>query len=98
MRQVLHPQIGRPLCRVFALAGNAWPERVIAADLLHEEPDAGGLRLVAELGEELNVPVTLGAVAKQMYEAARAMGYGRNDYTAVVRPLEQLAGVEVRTS
>jgi 3-hydroxyisobutyrate dehydrogenase len=56
------------------------------------------LRLVAELGEELSVPVTLGAVAKQMYEAARAMGYGRNDYTAVVRPMEQLAGVEVRTS
>ena len=32
--------------------------------------------------------MTLAAVAKQMYEAARAMGYGRNDYTAVVRPLE----------
>jgi hypothetical protein len=25
------------LCRVFAFAGDTWPERVIAADLLHEE-------------------------------------------------------------
>src|SRR5215813_4736512 len=43
------PQIGRPLCRVFALAGDTRPERVIAADLLHEEirrrcaPGRGGL-------------------------------------------------------
>ena len=59
---------------------------------------AKDLRLVLETGDELSVPLALAAAAKQMYEAARAMGYGRNDYTAVVRPLEQLAGVEVRTS
>src|ERR1700730_11091504 len=41
LREVLHPQIGRPLCRVFAFAGDTWPERVIAADLLHEELGAG---------------------------------------------------------
>ena len=55
------------------------------------------LRLVLELGDQLSVPLTLVAVAKQMYEAARAQGYGRRDYTAVVRPLEELVGVEVRT-
>jgi len=55
------------------------------------------LRLVAGMGEDLQVPVTLAAVAKQMYEAARAQGYGRSDYTAVVRPLEELTGVQVRT-
>lgn len=55
------------------------------------------LRLVMELADELNVPVTMAAVSKQMYEAARAQGYGRRDYTAVVRPLEELVGVTVRT-
>ncbi len=54
------------------------------------------LRLVAGMGEDLHVPVTLAAVAKQMYEAARAQGYGRSDYTSVVRPLEELTGVQVR--
>ena len=29
LREVLHPQIGRPLCRVFAFAGDTWPERVM---------------------------------------------------------------------
>ena len=36
LREFLYPQIGRPLPRVFALAADTWPERVIAADLLHE--------------------------------------------------------------
>jgi hypothetical protein len=36
------------------------------------------------------------AVARQMYEAARAQGYGSNDCTALVRPLGQLVGVEAR--
>jgi 3-hydroxyisobutyrate dehydrogenase-like beta-hydroxyacid dehydrogenase len=56
------------------------------------------LGLIMDLGEELHVPLTLGAVAKQMYEGARAQGYGRRDYTAVVRPLEDLVGVTVRSS
>ena len=48
LREVLHPQIGRPLCRVFALTADTWPERVITADLLHEELGAGGVHLIAE--------------------------------------------------
>ena len=46
--EVLHPQIDRPLSRVFALAGDIRPERVIAADLLYAERGAGGVHLVAE--------------------------------------------------
>lgn len=56
------------------------------------------LRLVLELADELHVPVALAAASKQMYEAARAQGYGRRDYTAVVRPLEDLVDVTVRTT
>jgi hypothetical protein len=55
LREVLHPQIGRPLCRVFAFAGDTWPERVIAADLLHKELGAGGVHLVAEASEPIGV-------------------------------------------
>lgn len=83
-------QLANPI-RLRAFSGTFEPG--FFTDLLVKD-----LRLVMELADELNVPVTLGAVAKQMYEAARAQGYGRRDYTAVVRPLEELVGVEVRTA
>lgn len=82
-------QLANPI-RLRAFSGTFEPG--FFTDLLIKD-----LRLVTDLGEELSVPVTLAAVAKQMYESARAMGYGRSDYTAVVRPLEHLTGVEVRT-
>jgi 3-hydroxyisobutyrate dehydrogenase len=82
-------QLANPI-RLRAFSGTFEPG--FFTDLLIKD-----LRLVTQLGEEMNVPVTLAAVSKQMYESARAMGYGRRDYTAVVRPLEELAGVEVRT-
>jgi len=50
-REFLYPQIGRPLCRVFALAADTWPERVIAADLLYVHLSAGGVHLVAEASD-----------------------------------------------
>jgi 3-hydroxyisobutyrate dehydrogenase-like beta-hydroxyacid dehydrogenase len=37
------------------------------------------------------------ALTRQMYEMARAEGYGRDDYTSLLKVLEQLAGVEVRS-
>jgi hypothetical protein len=49
--EILDPQIGRPLGRVFALAGDTRPERVIAADLFHEEPRAHGVHLLAQAPE-----------------------------------------------
>jgi len=55
LREVLHPQIGRPLCGVFALSGDTRPERVIAADLLHEELGAGGVHLVAEASDPVGM-------------------------------------------
>src|ERR1700730_11105903 len=47
-------QVPRP-CRVLALAGDAWPEHVIAADLLHEELGAGGVHLVAEASHPIRM-------------------------------------------
>ena len=60
-------------------------------DLAHK--DLGiGLRL----GAEQQVPLSMGAAAREVYSAARARGKGRLDYTGVVTLLEELAGVEVR--
>jgi len=82
-------QLANPI-RLRAFSGTFEPG--FLTDLLIKD-----LRLVQGLGEELHVPLTLAAVAKQMYEAARAMGHGRDDYTTVVRPLEELTGVTVRS-
>lgn len=54
------------------------------------------LGLALDLGEELNVPLSLSALARQLYIETRAEGYGRADYTSVLRLLERTAGVEVR--
>jgi 3-hydroxyisobutyrate dehydrogenase-like beta-hydroxyacid dehydrogenase len=61
-------------------------------DLLHKD-----LGLALDLAAENTVPATMIALTRQMYEMARAEGYGREDYTSVLKVLEQLAGVEVRS-
>jgi 3-hydroxyisobutyrate dehydrogenase len=83
-------QLANPI-RLRAFSGTFEPG--FFTDLLVKD-----LGLIMDLGEELHVPLTLGAVAKQLYEGARAQGYGRSDYTAVVRPLEDLVGVQVRSA
>ena len=61
-------------------------------DLLHKD-----LGLALDLAAENELPAPMTALTRQMYEMARAEGYGRNDYTAVLKVLEQMAGVEVGT-
>ena len=68
LREFLYPQIGWPLCGVFALAGDTSPERVIAADLLHEELGAGGGHLVAEASDPIG-----------MHRASAAACFAPND-------------------
>lgn len=58
---------------------------------------AKDLTLALELGDEQQVPLQLTALARQMYEKARVVGYGRDDYTSVLRVLESDAEVAVRT-
>jgi len=40
---------------VLAFAGDTWPERVIAADLIDEELGAGGMHLVAKASEPIRM-------------------------------------------
>jgi 3-hydroxyisobutyrate dehydrogenase-like beta-hydroxyacid dehydrogenase len=55
------------------------------------------LGLALDLGNEQRSPLFFTALARQLYGEAQAAGYGRDDYTSVLRVLESVAGVEVRT-
>src|SRR5437879_256983 len=61
-------------------------------DLLHKD-----LGLALDLAAEHQVPVALTALTRQMYEMARAKGFGSEDYTSLMKVLEEMAGVEVRS-
>jgi 3-hydroxyisobutyrate dehydrogenase len=67
-------------------------EAMFSVDLLHKD-----LTLGVEVGKENRVRLLLGALAVQIFEEARALGHGAEDIAAVIRPLERLAGVEVRS-
>ena len=62
-------------------------------DLLYKD-----LGLALDLASQNSTPATMTALTRQMYEMARAAGYGREDYTSLLKVLEEMAGVEVRSS
>jgi 3-hydroxyisobutyrate dehydrogenase len=66
-------------------------EAMFSVDLLHKD-----LNLGVEVGKDTRVRLLLGALATQVFEEAREAGFGAEDIAAVIRPLERLAGVEVR--
>lgn len=74
-----------------AFNGNFQPG--FMTDLLYKD-----LGLALDLAAENQTPVVITALTRQMYEMARAAGYGRADYTSLLKILEQMAGVEVRSS
>jgi 3-hydroxyisobutyrate dehydrogenase len=60
-------------------------------DLLHKD-----LGLALDLAAENHTTLPITALSRQLYEMARAAGYGREDYTSLLKVLEKMAGVEVR--
>lgn len=56
------------------------------------EKDMG---LMLESAAELNVPVPLTALSRQLYRASIAKGHGEDDISGSIRVLEELAGCEV---
>jgi len=54
------------------------------------------LNLALITGAEYHVPLHFGSLACQAYETARAAGYSERYYPVVIRPLEELTGIEVR--
>jgi 3-hydroxyisobutyrate dehydrogenase-like beta-hydroxyacid dehydrogenase len=51
--------------------------------------------LETAFAKQLGVPVLLANVSQQVYQMARAAGLGKQDGIAVIKVLEQLAGVQV---
>ncbi|WP_045572894.1 NAD(P)-dependent oxidoreductase [Desulfosporosinus sp. I2] len=54
------------------------------------------LELAVQTAKEARVPMMLTNVAQQVFEQARAAGLGREDISAVIKPLEDLLNIKVR--
>lgn len=54
------------------------------------------LSLALDRAGEIEVPLSQTAAAREAFNAARARGYGDEDMAAVIKPLEETVGVEVR--
>jgi len=66
---------------------------MFSVDLLHKD-----IALGLEVGKDTHVRMLLSSIALQVFEEARELDHGTEDIAAVIRPLERLAGVEVRES
>jgi 3-hydroxyisobutyrate dehydrogenase-like beta-hydroxyacid dehydrogenase len=51
--------------------------------------------LMLQSGEELNVPLPLTALSRQMFQAAISTGHGDEDICSTIKVLEEMAGIEV---
>lgn len=54
--------------------------------------------LMLESGSELNVPLPLTGLTRQLFQAAISMGHGEEDICSTIKVLESIAGVEVKNS
>lgn len=53
------------------------------------------LGLAVESAKKLNMPIPMGSMAVQVFEMARAKGYGKEDVTALLKVWEELMDTEV---
>lgn len=74
----------------FVMKGD-FAEELFPVDYIMKDLD-----LAMVMAEKYHVPQYFGSLACQAYEFARASGYSKQYYPAVIQVLEKLAGVEVR--
>jgi len=74
----------------FVMKGN-FAEGVFPVDYIMKDLD-----LAMVTAEKYHIPQYFGSMAYQTYEHARAAGYSKQYFPAVIQLLEKLAGVEVR--
>lgn len=75
----------------------AWPAKVLAGDtepgfaidLAHKD-----LSLIVAAANDAGVPVPVAAAAREAFSMARAAGYGRRDFSAMVDVLCEAAGID----
>ena len=83
--------------------GNSWAFEAHVPRILAREFAPGGTMDIAfkdqeletAFAKQLGVPVLLANVSQQVYQMARAAGLNKEDGSAVIKVLEQLAGVRV---
>lgn len=76
----------------------SWPNKVLKGDLspafmidlAHKD-----LGIALDVANQLQVPVPLGAAAREVYSQARASGRGRQDWSAILEQLRTMAGRSV---
>jgi 4-hydroxybutyrate dehydrogenase / sulfolactaldehyde 3-reductase len=74
-----------------------WPAKVLAGDtepgftidLAHKD-----LTLIVEAANAAQVPLALGAAAREAFSTARSRGFGPQDFSAMLDALCELAGIE----
>jgi 2-hydroxy-3-oxopropionate reductase len=55
------------------------------------------LRLALELSRSIDAPMPIGAIVHEFYKSCMAKGRGDEDHTSVIRVIEEMAGVEIRS-
>lgn len=56
------------------------------------------LGLALELSKGVGAPMPLGSIVHEFYKSTIAQGYGEEDHTAVIRIIEQMGGVQIRSA
>jgi 3-hydroxyisobutyrate dehydrogenase len=54
------------------------------------------LGFIMDMGKSLKIPLTLSAVAKEYYQMANCLGFGKEDDSAVFKVIEKMAGGETK--
>ena len=81
-------------------AGDSWMFRNRAPQMVSRDFTCRGeldilvkdLTYILEMGQELKTPLFLSAVAKEVFQIASRMGWGKEDDSAVVKALEMMGG------
>jgi putative dehydrogenase len=84
-------------------AGDSWMFRHRAYRMVERDFACRGeldilvkdLGYVMDMGKSLKVPLVLSAVAKEVYQMANSLGFGKEDDSAVVKVIEKITGSEV---
>lgn len=71
------------------LAGDFTPGGMV--DISYKDQE-----LETAFAKQLGVPIFLANISQQIFQMARAAGLNTEDHTAIIKVLEQMAGVEVR--
>ncbi|NWF55898.1 MAG: NAD(P)-dependent oxidoreductase [Syntrophaceae bacterium] len=85
-------------------AGDSWMFRNRAPQMVSRDFTCRGeldilvkdLTYILEMGQALKVPLFLGAVAREVFQVASRMGWGKEDDSAVVKAVEMMGGQNQR--